>query len=114
MIEFLEPYLGTFITGLIAVVLGWLGKSQVQKKADNADLTAKIQAVYKEMVADADKRMDLMREEITLLKEKQSLQNENWIRKLEDVQKNWQSKYRRLQTKYNNLLKKLEEYEAKH
>jgi arginyl-tRNA synthetase len=114
MIEFLEPHIGKFITGLIALALGWLGKSQTQKKADNADLTAKIQAVYKEMVEDADRSMDLLREKVKLLEEKQTLQNEQWKKKLEDIEKTWQNKYSRLQTKYNSLLKKLEKYEQSH
>ena len=114
MIEFLEPHLGKFITGLIALALGWIGKSRTQKKADNADLTTKIQAVYKEMVSDADKSMDLLREKQNLLEQKQALQNEAWQKKLDGIEKNWQTKYSRLQTKYNNLLKKLEAYEKDH
>lgn len=114
MIDFLKPYLGELLTGFVALILGWLGKSQTQKKADNADLTAKIQAVYKEMVEDADKSMDLLREKVKLLEEKQVLQNEQWQKKLEDIEKTWQSKYSRLQTKYNSLLKKLEAYEKDH
>lgn len=114
MTEFLAQYVGTFITGLIAIVLGWLGKTQVQKNADKADLTLKIQAVYKEMVADADKNMDIMREEIRLLKERQLLQDEKWLKKLEDIEKSWQTKYSRLQARYNSLLKKVEDYENKH
>jgi hypothetical protein len=114
MIDFLTPYIGTLITGIIALVLGWLGKSQTQKKVDNADLTSKIQAVYKDMIVDADARMDLMREEMKLLKERQVLLNDHWTKKLEDIEKTWQTKYSRLQTKYNNLVKKLEAYENNH
>jgi arginyl-tRNA synthetase len=114
MIEFFKPYIGEFITGFLALALGWLGKSQTQKKADNADLTAKIQAVYKEMVEDADKSMDLLREKVKLLEEKQKLQNHQWQKKLEEIEKTWQTKYSRLQTKYNSLLKKLEAYEKGH
>lgn len=114
MIEFFKPYIAEILTGLVALVLGWLGKSQTQKTSDNADLTTKIQAVYKELIQDADNRLDLMRDEIKLLNEKQNLQNEKWQKQLEDIEKTWQTKYSRLQTKYNNLLKKLQEYEAKH
>ena len=91
MIELLQPHLGELLTGFVALILGWLGKSQVQKKADNADLTAKIQAVYKDMVHDADKSMDLLREEIKLLKENQELQNDQWLKKLDDIKKTWQN-----------------------
>jgi len=114
MIDFLRPYLGELLTGLVALVLGWIGKTQTQKKADKADLTAKIQAVYKDMVGDADKGMDLLRSEIKLLNEKQNLQDEKWQKKLNEIEKTWKTKYSRLQTKYNNLLKKVQEYESKH
>lgn len=114
MIDFLKPYIAEIVTGLVALVLGWIGKSQTQKTSDNADLTTKIQAVYKELVQDADNRLDLMRDEIKLLKEQQQLQNEQWKKKLDDIEKTWQTKYTRLQTKYNSLLKKLEDYEKSH
>jgi hypothetical protein len=113
MIDYLAPHIGTFVTGLIALILGWLGKSQVQKNVDKADLTLKIQAVYKEMVADADKNMDIMRDEIRLLKERQLMQDEKWLKKLDDIEKSWQTKYSRLQARYNSLQKKLEDYENK-
>ena len=114
MIDFITPYIGELLTGALALILGWIGKSQTQKKADNADLTTKIQAVYKEFVVDSDSRLDLMRDEIKLLKEQQTLQNEKWVKKLDDIEKTWQTKYSRLQTKYNSLLKKLEDYEKSH
>ncbi|MEX6627575.1 hypothetical protein PG913_08225 [Tenacibaculum pacificus] len=109
MFSSLQPYFNELAIGLVSLVLGWLGKSKVQKKVEDADLTAKIQAVYRDMVVDADKRMDLLREEIKILKTKQTLQNEEWLKKLDNIEKSWQGKYSRLQTKYNNLLKKFEE-----
>lgn len=108
MREILEQHIGNLLTGLVALVLGWLGKSQIQKKSDQADLTSKIQEVYREMVVDTDKTIDNLREEIKLQKEKQELRNDQWIKKLDDIEKTWQTKYSRLQTKYNHLLKKLD------
>ena len=114
MVEFLAPYLETLITGVIALVLGWLGKSKIQKKADNADLTAKIQAVYKEWVSDADARIDFLKDEIRLMKEQRALSEDKFKIQLQEIEKSWQTKYTRLQTKYSALLRDFQNYKAKH
>lgn len=105
MWEYIKPYVGEFITGLIMLALGWLGKGKVQKRSDNTDLTAKIQSVYKEMVADTDAKMDTMREEIDALKKKQQEIDENWKKKIASVEKKWQTKYNALKAQFENYKK---------
>lgn len=123
MKDFLTPYIGEFITGLIALVLGWFGKGKIQKRSDNADLTAKIQSIYKELVSDADSTVDSFRARITSLekrftesekhwqmkvdelKKKQIEIDENWKKKIVAVEKKWQTKYNALKTEFHTYKK---------
>ena len=112
MKDIFTQYIGELITGLIALVLGWLGKSRTQKTSDKADLTAKIQSVYKELIGDADASLDKMRDDIADLKKKQYDNEEAWKKKVQEIEKSWQTKHSRLQKKYNNLLKEFEDYKS--
>lgn len=110
----LTEYLSQFVTGIIALALGWIGKGKIQKRSDNADLTAKIQSVYKDMVSDQDAFMDELRKEVMNLKKKQTEIDNQWRTKIQQVEKKWQTKYSRLQTRHNDLLKEFEAYKANH
>src|SRR5690606_5532010 len=104
----LKPYIGEFITGILAVVLGWLAKTKSQKKSDNADVLDKVQGIYDKMVEDTNERMDSFKKEIDELKKKQTSIDEAWRKKVQEIEKKWQTKYNGLQIKYSNLLKEFE------
>lgn len=107
-------HISELLTGLIALVIGWLGKGRFQKKVNEADLTAKIQAVYKEMVPDIDAFKDELTKEVKTLKDNQKNIEAEWRKKLQMVENKWQTKYSRLQAKYTTLQKEFEDYKKKH
>lgn len=106
----LKPFLGEFITGVLALFFGWLAKGKAQKRAANADVLDKVQGIYDKMVRDTNVRMDELKAEIDDLKKKQTHIDAEWRKKVQEVERKWQTKYSRLQAKYNDLLKKLNEY----
>lgn len=111
MIDVLKPYIGELITGPIALLLGWAIKGKSQRRLANADVIAKVQAIYDKMVKDTNTRMDELKAEIDDLKKKQDSTDAEWRKKLKEIERKWQTKYTRLQSKYNDLLKKLKEYQ---
>ncbi|CDF80563.1 hypothetical protein BN863_28510 [Formosa agariphila KMM 3901] len=116
MIEVLKPYISEIILG-IGGLGAWLfeRKKRIQGfKQDDADLTSKIQGIYKDMVADSDASLDKMRGDMELLKKRQGEIDEQWRQKIQQVERRWQTKYSRLQKSYNELLKEFEEYKLAH
>ena len=125
MKDIFTQHISELITGAIALILGYFGKGKVQKRSDNADLTAKIQAVYKEMVADTDASMDALRAEVNTLTEKLLESDENWKKKVAElkskqaeIDESWKKKIaaveKKWQTKYSLLKKQFENYKRTH
>ncbi|WP_435135703.1 hypothetical protein [Formosa sp. A9] len=116
MIDLLTPHISEIILGLGGLG-AWLfeRKKRIQGfKQDDADLTAKIQAIYKDMVLDSDASLEKMRQDMELLKKKQAEIDAQWRVKIQQVEKRWQTKYSRLQTSYKELMKEFEEYKQAH
>lgn len=100
-------HMNELITGILAVLLGWFGKGKIAKRQDNADLTGRIQAIYRDMITDTDAKLDKQAEEIEALKKRQAEIDESWKKKIASVERRWQ-------TKYNSLKKQFEAYKKKH
>jgi hypothetical protein len=86
---------------------------------DDADLTTRIQEIYKDMIADTDAHLDRNTEEIKQLKKKLEEKDVFWQKKIEEVEKKWSNKYTAIQNKYNtikrendNLKKRIKELES--
>ncbi len=105
MKDILLQHLSELLTGIIAILLGWFGKGKLTKKQENADLTARIQNIYKDMIADTDKRLELQAEEIEGLKKRQKEIDENWKKKIALVEKKWQNKYKALEESFDRYKK---------
>ena len=52
MKELIAQNASELITGIIAVLLGWFGKTKMSKKVEDAELTKLVQGIYKDMIAD--------------------------------------------------------------
>ena len=116
MLELIQPYLSQIIIS-IGGLFAWFFERKKRLniiKQDDADLTKKIQEIYRDMVADSDANMDNLREDIVNLKKRQAEIDDNWKTKLVQVEKRWQSKYSRLQKSYNALQKEFDAYKLKH
>lgn len=100
-------HINELITGVIAIMLGWFGKSKLTKKEAEADILDKVQGIYDKMIGDTKQRMIEMLSEIEELKRRQSEIDENWKKKLASVEQIWQNKY-------NNLKNEFERYKKKH
>lgn len=92
MKDILIQHLSELLTGIIAILLGWFGKGKLTKKVDEADLTARIQNIYKDMIADTDAKIEQLQKEIENLRKNQ----EQW------------------KTKYRNLKHEFEAYKRKY
>lgn len=112
MIEVFKPYIGEFITGVLALFFGWMAKGKTQKRSDNADVLTKVQGIYDKLVEDTDERIHNLKLEIDDLKKKQTSIDTEWRKKVQEVERKWQTKYSRLQAKYNSLLKEFEHYKS--
>lgn len=100
MKELIAQHLSELVTGVIAVVIGWIGKSKMSKKVEDAELTKHIQSIYKDMIADTDRMIDLNTQEIAELK-----------KKLIEKDQYWQNKYNNLQRENKALKQRISELE---
>ncbi|MFV0231795.1 hypothetical protein OBK30_01870 [Empedobacter falsenii] len=100
MKELIAQHLSELVTGVIAVVIGWIGKSKMSKKVEDAELTKHIQGIYKDMIADTDRMIDLNTQEIAELK-----------KKLIEKDQYWQNKYNNLQRENKALKQRISELE---
>ncbi|MFD2566071.1 hypothetical protein [Pseudotenacibaculum haliotis] len=105
MEELLLEHLGELLTGVVALLLGWFGKEKVSKKKQNVDLTAQIQGVYREMIADTEAKLEEQDREIKALKAKQLEIDESWKKKIAAVEKKWQGRYNRLKNEFDQYKK---------
>lgn len=111
MKELLTQHLSELITGLIAVVIGWISKSRMSKKVENADLTKQIQDIYKDLIADTDRKIDQNVAEIDQLKKKLEEKDEYWQEELKKVEQKWVKKYETLKRENTALKKRIAELE---
>lgn len=105
MIDIFLEHIGTLLAGLVSAILGWVAKSKVSKRAEEADLTAKIQEVYSEFVQHTKTQIHDLQLEIERLKKLQHDTDVNWRQKLNDVDRKWQSKYNALKKSFDNYKK---------
>ncbi|MGV0830762.1 hypothetical protein ACTS9D_00885 [Empedobacter brevis] len=118
MKELIAQHASELITGIIAVVIGWFGKSKMSKKVEDAELTKLVQGIYKDMIADTDRMIELnAREILSLTKEISELKlqlaekDAYWQKKIQDVETKWSTKYNGLQKENNALKKRISELE---
>lgn len=111
MKELIVQHLSELITGIIAVIVGWIGKSKMSKKVEDAELTKHIQGIYKDMIADTDRMIDNNTKEITELKLKLAEQEAYWQKKIQEVESKWSNKYNTIQRENNVLKKRISELE---
>ncbi len=116
--EIITQHASELITGIIAVVIGWFGKSKMSKKVEDAELTKLVQGIYKDMIADTDrmieqnaKKISELTSEITALKLQLVEKDAYWQKKIEDVENKWATKYNGLQRENNTLKKRISELE---
>jgi len=100
MKELIAQHLSELVTGVIAVVIGWISKSKMSKKVEDAELTKHIQGIYKDMIADTDRMIDQNTKEIADLK-----------KKLAEKDQYWQTKYANLQRENKALKQRISELE---
>ena len=100
MKELIAHHLSELVTGVVAVVVGWIGKSRMSKKVEDAELTKHIQGIYKDMIADTDRMIDQNTKEISELK-----------KKLAEKDQYWQTKYNNLQRENKALKQRISELE---
>ncbi len=100
MKELIAQHASELITGIIAVFLGWFGKSKMSKKVEDAELTKLVQGIYKDMIADTDRMIDSNTKEIAELK-----------KKLAEKDQYWQTKYANLQRENRALKQRISELE---
>lgn len=105
MKDVITQHLGELLTGLVALILGWLGKGKIQKNQDNADLTKKIQSIYKDLIADTELKIEAQEVEIEALKKRQKEIDDNWKKKIASVERKWQTKYANLKKQFDNYKK---------
>ncbi|MDK7675110.1 hypothetical protein QP547_04705 [Weeksella virosa] len=111
MKELMAQHLSELITGIIAVIIGWIGKSKMSKKVEDAELTKHIQAIYKDMIADTDRMIDQNAQEIVDLKKKLNDQDAFWQKKLQEVENRWANKYNAIKRENTDLKKRIAELE---
>lgn len=104
-------HLSELITGIIAVIIGWIGKSRISKRTENADLTQKIQEIYKDMIAHTEQRIEENNEEIERLKKTLAEKEVFWQEELEKAEQKWARKYDLLKRENTNLKKRIAELE---
>ena len=100
MKELITQHASELITGIIAVVIGWFGKTKMSKKIEDAELTKHIQGIYKDMIADTDRMIDQNTQEIAELN-----------KKLQQKDLYWQNKYSILQRENKALKQRISELE---
>ena len=100
MKELIAQHASELITGIIAVFLGWFGKSKMSKKVEDAELTKLVQGIYKDMISDTDRMIDQNTQEIAELK-----------KKLAEKDQYWQNKYDLLKQENITLKKRISELE---
>ncbi|MBW7838455.1 MAG: hypothetical protein H3C36_02200 [Chitinophagaceae bacterium] len=111
MTEYMLQHLSEFLTGIIAVIVGWMAKSKTTKKTEEADLTKLIQDIYGKMIEDTNRQLDQNTAEIAELKKNLADQEAYWQTKLAEVDKKWQNKYSTLQKQNTELKKRITELE---
>lgn len=111
MTEYMLQHLSEFLTGIIAVIVGWMAKSKTTKKTEEADLTKLIQDIYGKMIEDTNRQLDQNTAEIAKLKKNLADQEAYWQTKLAEVDKKWQNKYSTLQKQNTELKKRITELE---
>lgn len=118
MEELIAQHASELITGIIAVVIGWFGKSKMSKKVEDAELTKLVQGIYKDMIADTDrmieqnaKQISELTAEISALKSQLIEKDAFWQKKIQEVENKWSTKYNGLQRENNTLKKRISELE---
>ena len=111
MRDFFIQHTSEFITALIAVIVGWIGKSKTSKKVEDADLTTKIQLIYKDMIADTDRMIDKNTAEIESLKKKLDEKDVYWQEELKKADAKWLQKYNLLKNENGKLKQRIGELE---
>ncbi len=118
MKELIAQHASELITGIIAVVIGWFGKSKMSKKVEDAELTKLVQGIYKDMIADTDRMIELntqkiseLTSEISSLKSQLIEKDAFWQKKIQEVESKWSTKYNNLQRENNTLKKRISELE---
>lgn len=111
MKELITQHLSELVTGVIAVIVGWIGKSKMSKKIEDAELTKHIQGIYKDMIADTDRMIDQNAKEISELKVQLVEKDAFWQKKIKDVEIKWSTKYNGLQKENHQLKKRISELE---
>lgn len=99
------------ITGIIAVIIGWFGKSKISKKVEDAELTKLVQGIYKDMISDTDRMIDQNAKEIAELKKKLEDQDAFWQKKITEVENKWSNKYAAIQRENKTLKQRISELE---
>lgn len=113
MQEFFLQHISEFITGFLAVLVGWIAKTKTAKKVEEADLTKHIQEIYRDMIADTDRRLEQNSIEIESLKKKLSEQESHYLTRIAESDRKWQSKYSALQKQNTELKKRIIELEKR-
>ena len=111
MKELIAQNASELITGIIAVLLGWFGKTKMSKKVEDAELTKLVQGIYKDMIADTDRMIDQNTKEITGLKKNLSEQDAYWQKKIAEVENKWSNKYAAIQRENKALKQRISELE---
>lgn len=104
-------HLSELITGIIAVFVGWFGKSRISKRSENADLTQKIQEIYKDMIAHTEQRIEENNTELERLKKTLQEKDLFWQEELEKAEQKWAKKYETLKRENASLKKRIAELE---
>ena len=96
MKELIAQHASELITGIIAVVIGWFGKSKMSKKVEDAELTKLVQGIYKDMISDTDRMIELntqkiseLTSEIYTLKSQLIEKNAFWQKKIQEEESKW-------------------------
>lgn len=111
MKEIILQHASELITGVIAIVIGWFGKSKMSKKVEDAELTKHIQGIYKDMIADTDRLIDQNSKEIADLKLKLAEKDLYWQKKIQEVETKWLNKYNGLERENAKLKQRISELE---
>lgn len=111
MKELIAQHASELITGIIAVIIGWFGKSKMSKKVEDAELTKLVQGIYKDMIADTDRMIDQNAKEIADLKKKLEDQDVYWQKKIQEVENKWSNKYAVIQRENKALKQRISELE---
>lgn len=111
MKELLTQHLSELVTGVIAVLVGWIGKSRMSKKVEDAELTKLVQGIYKDMISDTDRMIDQNTKEISELKLKLAEQEIYWQKKIREVESKWSNKYNVILRENQTLKERISEIE---